>query len=162
MKEKTAPSLKHPKTLFLSLLGIGFIPKAPGTVGTLATMPVLYGLSKLNIPLGLYILLLLTMACLSSWIIEVVQKEFGNHDPGWMVIDEALGISTAWPFLKETHLGHLTLLFLLFRFFDIIKIWPASFCDQKIKHGVGTVLDDIISGIYTGIAYSIIYFFYPF
>ena len=161
MKEKTAPSLKRPEILFLSLLGIGFVPKAPGTIGTLAILPLLYWFGRFNIPLTFSIPFLLSLACLSIWIIEIVQKSTGNHDPNWIVIDEVLGMSTAWLFSKEAHFTHLVLLFLLFRFFDITKIWPANFCDKKIKHGIGTILDDIISGIYTGITYSIIYFFYP-
>ena len=161
MEEKTAPSLKRPEILFLSLFGIGFVPKAPGTIGTLAILPLLYWLGKFNIPLIFSIPFLLFFTCLSIWVIEIVQKKTGNHDPGWIVIDEVLGMSVAWLFSKEAHFTHLALLFLFFRFFDITKIWPANFCDKKIKHGAGTILDDIISGIYTGIAYRIICFFYP-
>jgi phosphatidylglycerophosphatase A len=56
----------------------------------------------------------------------------------------------AWLFIRDNNLIHLVLLFVLFRFFDIVKIWPASYFDKKVKHGAGTILDDIVSGLYAG------------
>jgi len=86
----------------------------------------------------------------------MVQKELQLHDPQWIVIDEFLGMSTAWLFIQTHNLLHLIILFVLFRIFDIIKIWPASFFDTKVEHGAGTILDDIVSGIYAGLVYLVI------
>jgi phosphatidylglycerophosphatase A len=80
-----------------------------------------------------------------------------SHDPQWIVIDEVLGMTTAWLFIQNHNLLHLSILFALFRFFDIVKIWPASFFDKKIEHGAGTILDDIVSGIYAGMTYSVMF-----
>lgn len=84
---------------------------------------------------------------------DKAQKEFQSHDPQWIVIDEFLGMSVAWLFIQNHNLLHLIILFILFRFFDIIKIWPASYFDKKMDHGAGTILDDIVSGIYAGLVY---------
>ncbi len=162
MKEKNAPSLRRPEVAFLSLFGIGFVPKAPGTIGTLAILPFLYWIGKFNAPFLFYIPLLLVATGLSCFIAEVVQKNTPIHDPGWIVMDEVLGMTTAWLFSKEPDALHLVILFFFFRFFDIVKIWPASFFDKKVKHGMGVIFDDIVSGIYAGIAYSAIHFIFPF
>ena len=68
-----------------------------------------------------------------------------------------------FPFLFEMFsLPHLFLQFALFRFFDIVKIWPASFFDSKVEHGAGTILDDVISGIYAGLTYLLLTAFIKF
>lgn len=153
MKDDNRPSLKRLDILFLSFLGSGYLPWAPGTWGTLATLPFLYGLGRFNPPFFLFIPFLIIMTIISSFIAEIVQKELKHHDPQWIVIDEFLGMSTAWLFIQNHNLTHLLILFILFRFLDIVKIWPASYFDQKVHHGAGTILDDIVSGVYAGMLY---------
>lgn len=157
MNEDNRPSLKRLDILFLSFFGSGFLPFAPGTWGTLATLPFLYGIGRFNPPYFLFIPLIIIVTAISSFIAEVVQKELKCHDPQWIVIDEVLGMTTAWLFIQSHNLFHLSILFALFRFFDIVKIWPASFFDKKIEHGAGTILDDIVSGIYAGMTYLVIF-----
>jgi phosphatidylglycerophosphatase A len=153
MNEDNRPSLKRLDILFLSFFGSGYLPMAPGTWGTLMTLPFLYGIGRFNPPFFLFIPLLIIVTIISSFVAESVQKELKLHDPQWIVIDEVLGMTTAWLFIKTHNFYHLMILFLLFRFFDIVKIWPASFFDQKVQHGSGTILDDIVSGIYAGFVY---------
>ena len=156
MNEDNRPSLKRLDILFLSFFGSGYLPIAPGTWGTLATLPFLYGLGRFNPPYFLFIPLLVIVTIISSFVAELVQKELKLHDPQWIVIDEVLGMTCAWLFIKTHNLLHLAILFILFRLFDIVKIWPASFFDKKVQHGAGTILDDIVSGIYAGLVYLII------
>jgi phosphatidylglycerophosphatase A len=156
MNEANRPSLKRLDILFLSFFGSGYLPVAPGTWGTLATLPFLYGIGRFNPPYFLFIPLLIIVTIISSFVAEIVQKELKLHDPQWIVIDEVLGMTTAWLFIKTHNLLHLMILFVLFRFFDIIKVWPASYFDQKVQHGAGTILDDIVSGIYAGLIYLVI------
>ena len=159
MNEDNRPSLKRLDILFLSFFGSGYLPMAPGTWGTLATLPFLYGFGRFNPPYFLFIPLLVIVTIISSFVAESVQKELKLHDPQWIVIDEVLGMTCAWLFIKTHNLLHLAILFILFRFFDIVKIWPASFFDKKVHHGAGTILDDIVSGIYAGLVYLIIVHF---
>ncbi len=156
MNDVNRPSLKRLDILFLSFFGSGYLPKAPGTWGTLATLPFLYGIGRFNPPYFLFIPLLIIVTIISSFVAETVQQELKLHDPQWIVIDEVLGMTTAWLFIREHNFLHLMILFVLFRFFDIVKIWPASYFDQKVSHGAGTILDDIVSGIYAGLIYSVI------
>ena len=157
MKKDNLANLKSPEVLLASLFGVGMFPKAPGTMGTLATLPFLYWLGKLNFPLLFYLPIFISILFFSCFVIGVVQKKHGEHDPGWIVLDEALGMSIAWPFCQSSQLAHLVILFLLFRFFDIVKIWPANLLDRKVRNAVGIVGDDLVSGIYAGISYYAIY-----
>jgi phosphatidylglycerophosphatase A len=156
MNEANRPSLKRLDILFLSFFGVGFLPKAPGTWGTLATLPFLYGLGTFNPPYVLFIPFIIIMTIISSYIADIVQKKFDLHDPQFIVIDEVLGMTTAWLFIQKHNLLHLFILFVLFRFFDIIKVWPASYFDKEVHHGAGTILDDIVSGIFAGLVYLVI------
>ncbi len=156
MNQDNRPSLKRLDILFLSFLGSGYLPWAPGTWGTLATLPLLYGLGRFNPPYFLFIPFLVIITIISSFIAESVQKELKLHDPQWIVIDEFLGMSVAWLFIQTHNLLHLLILFILFRIFDIIKIWPASYFDKEVHHGAGTILDDVVSGIYAGLLYLVI------
>lgn len=152
-------NIKHPEILLLSFLGTGFFPKAPGTAGTLATIPILYFLGLHNITISIFLPILITLTVLICFLTDSVQKKYKVHDPSWIVIDESLGIATAWLFCLNSNLKDLAILFVLFRFFDIVKIWPASYFDKKVYHGAGTILDDIISGVYAGVCYKIILLF---
>lgn len=156
MNEDNRPTLKRLDIVFLSFFGTGFLPKAPGTWGTLATLPFLYGIGRFNPPFFLFIPFLTITTIISCFIADRVQKEFKSHDPQWIVIDEFLGMSVAWLFIQKHNLLHLVVLFILFRFFDIIKFWPASYFDKKVQHGAGTILDDIVSGLYAGLLYLFI------
>lgn len=142
---------------FASFFGIGFFPKAPGTMASLATLPFLYALGQMSFPPFFLIPLLLLCAIPSCFIMESIEKKYELKDPSWIVIDEVLGMSVAWFFIPSSHWGHLLALFLLFRLFDIVKIWPASFCDQHLEHGSGIILDDIISGLQAGITYRLLW-----
>ena len=130
MNEAKRPSIKRLDILFLSFFGVGFLPKAPGTWGTLATLPFLYFFGTFNPPYVLFIPFLVIMTVISSFIADFVQKKFDLHDPQFIVIDEVLGMTTAWLFIQKHDLIHLFILFVLFRFFDIIKFWPASYFDK--------------------------------
>lgn len=159
MTDSKKPSLKHPEIIFLSFFGVGFVPKAPGTFGTLATLPFLYALGLTKPPVVLFIPLLIIATVISCFMANIVQKRLELHDPQWIVMDEVLGMATAWLFIQEFTILHLAILFGLFRFFDIIKFWPASYLDKEVEHGAGTILDDIVSGIYAGLVYLLIHYF---
>ena len=81
---------------------------------------------------------------------EHVQKKYQLHDPQWIVIDEVIGMLITWSFVRTINFPILFLVFSLFRFFDIVKIWPASYFD-RLHHGFGTITDDVISALYAGI-----------
>ena len=145
--------------MFLSYLGIGFFPWAPGTLASLATLPLLYGLALLALPSIFLIPITLLLIVGSGLIAQMIQKSYQIHDPKWIVIDEVIGMLVAFIIYPSHHVSSLLLLFSLFRFFDIFKVWPAKFFDQKITHGIGVILDDVVAGIYAGIANMLIHWY---
>lgn len=137
--------------VYLSWFGSGYFPKAPGTIGTLAALPVIYAWSLLTPPLWLSCLLIIAMTLTAIFSAEVIQKASHTHDPQWIVIDEVIGMLITWAIVIPTNFIEWSLCFGAFRLLDIIKIWPASYFDKQIKHGAGTILDDVVSGLYAGI-----------
>jgi len=136
-----------------SWFGTGFFPVASGTVGTLGAIPLYLSLARL--PLWLYLTTLVPFFFLASWVSGAAEREFGEKDSGKIVIDEVIGflitmagVSADW---RSIVIG-----FLLFRFFDIVKVPPARYFDQQVKNGYGVVLDDVVAGIYACIALHII------
>lgn len=151
MQTPYKPKKLDPRVLFLSFFGAGFFPKAPGTFGSLCALPLLYLLGFFQTPVWVIATIIVIGVALASWQTDILQKQFHLHDPQWIVIDEVLGMLTTFCFSPQPKLFNLVLVFVLFRIFDIIKIWPASYFDKKVKHGAGTILDDIISAFWAGL-----------
>lgn len=150
MKEQKIRGPGPLTTGFLSWFYVGKFPKAPGTMGSLATLPLIYILHALHFNLFHLITLIVVLFTLSVCVTQKVQSTYGLHDPQWIVIDEVIGMLVTWAFVPTVDFPNLFLVFSLFRLFDIIKIWPANFFD-RLHHGVGTITDDVVSGIYAGI-----------
>lgn len=151
---------KGPEIFFVSFFGVGFLPYAPGTWGTLATLPFLYLLGHFQVPILFFLPFLIIMTIISCFVTDIVQKKFEVKDPSWIVIDEVLGMAVTWLFVASNHWTHLLLLFGLFRFFDIVKMGPVKFLDQKVKNGAGTILDDLLSGVFAGLTYQALLYLY--
>lgn len=153
--QKNKPTLNH-KTILLTWFGTGLSPIAPGTIGSLATIPLLWLLSFFNIGTISTIISIIILTILSSILTNHVEKLYNVHDPSWIVFDEVLGMITVWLFYPSNHIIDLTLIFTTFRFFDILKPWPICTIDKRMINGWGTILDDIVAGIFAGITYLLI------
>lgn len=150
MKEQKIQGPSIPTVLFLSWFYTGKSPKAPGTIGSLATIPLIYLLHYLQINIYSLIAIIATLFVAAVVVTEKVQQKYHLHDPQWIVIDEVIGMLITWAFAMTVDFPTLFLVFGSFRFFDIVKIWPASYFD-RMEHGFGTIMDDAVSGIYAGI-----------
>jgi phosphatidylglycerophosphatase A len=150
MKEQKIQGPSLLVVLFLSWFFTGKFPKAPGTVGSLATFPLIFLFDYLQINIYSLIGIILILYVAAVAVTQAVQKKYHLHDPQWIVIDEVIGMLITWAFVRNTNISSLVLIFVCFRFFDIIKIWPASYFD-KMHHGIGTISDDVISGLYAGL-----------
>lgn len=154
MINQNQPSLKDPRVIFLSFFATGFSPKAPGTMGSLASLPLLFVLALLlpTLMLQLIFFLIITIAgtyyC-HQWIKN--QNSQADHDPSWIVIDEVAGMLIAWIIVGGTQeFIDLLLIFVFFRLFDISKIWPVSTFD-RMENAIGVMFDDIVAGILAGL-----------
>ena len=143
--------------------GLGLLPKAPGTWGSLFPLAVflVYGHFSVVTPWLPIILLCLiaasTLATISLY--PFYAKQFGKNDPPQVVCDEVAGQSLAllpmaW-IVPETDVSVLVWIglaigaFVLFRFFDIIKLGVIERA-QSLPNGWGVLMDDILAGIVTG------------
>ncbi len=130
-------------------LGVGYLPKAPGTWGTLLALPLGFFLlpSLQNDNLWLYPLTLITFIVMSIWIADKAQKILKINDASQIVIDEIAGCLVASAYIPATWLNIL-IAFILFRIADIFKPPPARFIQEKWKNGLGIVGDDLVAGLY--------------
>lgn len=145
--------------IYLTWFGAGRAPKAPGTFGTLAALPFIYAWSLIGLSTWINLLVIAALTLLACLAADKIQKEQQLQDPQWIVIDEVLGMALTWAIALPSTVSGWTIAFILFRIFDIVKIWPANFFDKKVKNGAGTILDDIVSGVYAGlITYAVLHF----
>ncbi len=145
--------LSHPVHLLAFGLGSGLSPIAPGTVGTLATIPLYLLLNDLN--LISYGLLLLILIASSIYIAGRSAELLGVHDHSGIVIDEVCGYLLTMMFAPA---GWQWIIcgFVLFRIFDILKPWPIRNMDKSIGGGFGIMVDDLMAGLYALISLQII------
>ena len=142
-----ADTLGRTALLLASWFFTGLMPKAPGTFGTLAAVPLAIAVNYLGVIYGtLSLVIFISVAVLTSGL---SRKLIGRDDPREIVIDEAAGFSVTL-FLLPLSWFSLSLGFLLFRLFDIFKPFPIRRL-EKIKGGVGIVLDDLLAGVYANL-----------
>ena len=136
--------------------GVGLIPGAPGTFGSLAAIPFFIVISYAgSIYTGLSLIVLFSVAV---WTSDISRKLLKKNDPSMVVIDEVAGLFVA-VFLLPVSIKSVLLGFLLFRIFDILKPYPIRLIDRKMKTGLGIVLDDIVAGIFSNICLRLIMLF---
>ncbi len=132
-------------TIIATFFGAGFVPKAPGTAGALAALPLALLADRLG---GFsYFLVLFAVVCLGIWAADVYDEAWGTHDAQTIVVDEVAGTLLTLAFVPRT-LANLVLGFLLFRLFDIWKPWPVRWADRHVGGGFGSMFDDLLAGCY--------------
>ena len=144
--------------LFATNIGLGYSRKAPGTFGTMAGIPVFYLIAPS--PVWGAALIWSGLLALAFWSSSYAGRHFGVVDDGRIVIDELIGYITAVLFLPFSWTTAI-LAFVLFRFFDIFKIFPANWFDTRMKNGFGVVLDDVVAGVYAGIVLRLCLYLIP-
>jgi len=125
--------------------GSGYLPKAPGTWGS--AVGVLLWLLLGRMELQPYLTIVGVLFIVGLFSAGAAEKIFDHGDPRPVVIDEIVGqliALTAVPF----HPVPILLSFLLFRFFDILKPYPANWFDRHLCGGWGIMLDDVAAGLY--------------
>jgi len=133
----------------------GYLPKAPGTWGSLVGLLLFYLLHSLSLPA--YLAAVAGLFVVGSFAAGEAEKILDNRDPGIVVIDEIVGMLLTMLAVPATPLAML-LGFVLFRFFDIVKPPPVNFFDQRFHGGLGIMLDDVVAGIYSLIILQLIIF----
>ncbi len=141
-----------------TVFGLGEMPVAPGTFGTLGGIPIYVGLVLLKkifpnnmIYNSFYFMFLMTFFAISVYICDIAEREiFKEKDPQKVVIDEVLGFLTTLFLINPVDIFQTIMAiiigFVIFRFFDITKIGPI-YKSQFFGNGVGVVLDDFLAGV---------------
>lgn len=161
--------------LAITTFGVGYLPLAPGTWGSLVGVAIFVGIDHWIIWLrsgpelvfmtgpsqasvfALLSVVLLLFALLSFWASGRAISLLGNTDPPEAVVDEVLGQLVTFVFIPFGASWQFILAgFLLFRLFDIWKPYPIDHL-QDLQGGIGICADDIAAGIYAGVCLAVIY-----
>ena len=128
-----------------TVFGLGNFTKMPGTLGSIAG--VFLGFILLSFfSIQLVIVFFIFLVSLSLYAIKIYQKEVGKSDKSEIIVDEVLGQLLVLMFIELEFLQFFYA-FILFRFFDILKIFPANIIDKKYSDHYGVIFDDIIAAI---------------
>jgi len=136
--------LRNPIHLFAFGFGAGLSPRAPGTMGTVVAVPIVWLL--LQLPLSYYLCSVVMLSLIGIYICGESARQLGVHDHPGIVWDEIVGYAItmiAVPITWQYFLAG----FVLFRLFDITKPWPIREADHRLKGGLGIMLDDMMAGL---------------
>ena len=148
------------------MFGLGKVNKIPGTLGSLATVIILYIFFHiLDLSSNVILISLITIFIYSFSAVASHIKDSDNKDPKEIIIDEFIGQSIPIYLYEISHgiekspdeaLIFYSVSFVLFRFFDISKPFPVSFFDKNFKNSFGVIMDDVCAGFY--VVLSLIFF----
>lgn len=130
--------------LFATGLGLGYIPGAPGTYGSLLGIPLAVVFFRQGSLLGAFSLVVFVL--FSTWAAGKAEEIFRQPDPSRVVIDEIAGMALTL-FLIPPAMEHIIIGFVLFRIFDIVKVGPVKWANDRLKGGIGIVADDLVAGV---------------
>lgn len=140
----SAKTLLHPVHFFSLGFGSGLAPKAPGTFGTLAAVPIVLLMQDLSS--WLYVAVAILAGLVGIVLCQRTAHHLGVHDHPAIVWDEIAGYMLALSFLPATWFNLLAA-FVLFRWLDIRKPGPIGWCDKHLHGGMGIMMDDLLAGV---------------
>ena len=130
--------------LFCTIFKIGNLKYMPGTIGSI--IGVVAGIFLKNtIPIIYYVLIILLIFLIAIITINIYQTKVGKEDRSEIIIDEFIGQQIPIFFI-ELNILNIVMCFILFRFFDILKIFPTNYIDRNFKTSYGIIADDVVAG----------------
>jgi phosphatidylglycerophosphatase A len=126
--------------------GIGFVPFAPGTFGSLLGAAVFWIMAPLRTPT--YVVVVILLAVAGVFICGQTAQDLGVNDPGYIVFDEVVGFLVAMCTMKRDWRWVVSG-FVAFRIFDLWKPFPIQLAEDELGHGLAIMADDILAGLYT-------------
>jgi len=146
--------------LVISTCGVGYLPVMPGTYGSLVGVGIFFGLTRLatgNALIAVVVVTILVVTFAGIWAGSRTEALSGRKDPGKVVVDEVAGqLISLFPLTLFAHWSIVAVIisFILFRFFDIVKPYPARRF-EALKGGLGIMCDDLVAGVYGAVITSI-------
>jgi phosphatidylglycerophosphatase A len=147
-------TLRDPVHFLAFGFGAGLAPKAPGTFGSLVGLLAAWWL--LELPLLWRIAVVVAVIAGGVWICGESARRLGRHDDQRIVLDEVAGVLLTSLVVAEKSLFAFALVFVFFRFFDIVKPWPIRDVDHSLKGGLGIMLDDLIAALFAAVCVATI------
>jgi phosphatidylglycerophosphatase A len=135
--------------------GLGYVPLASGTFGSLLGVVLYLALWRAGLSVPAMLAVLAVAVAVAIWIAARAEELLRDHDSGIIVLDEIVGMAIALVGFAPT-VTNVVVLFLVFRAFDVLKVWPASWIDKQVPGGTGVVLDDVVSGVYANLLARVI------
>ena len=142
--------------VILTFFFVGYIKYAPGTIASFLLLLIWYFIPNILLLQASILFLILFSSLYVCNYFSIVSEE---KDPGYIVIDEILGMSISL-FMIPKNIALYFLAFIIFRFFDILKPYPISYIDNNFKNGFGVIFDDIIAGFFTTVVLYIFIIIY--
>ena len=139
--------LSRPAHFIAFGFGVGLMPVAPGTFGTLLALPLFWLFQPEVAPLE-FLLVIVLLFGLGVWACEMTGRALGVHDHGGIVWDEVVAFLLVLFFTPAAPVWQAAA-FALFRLFDILKPPPIRHYDRTLKSGFGAMFDDLIAALYT-------------
>lgn len=146
--------------LSIATCGVGYLPLAPGTFGSLVSVGLFLLLARAVTGNALVLIVLAAIAVVTFagiWAGSRTEQLSGRKDPGKVVVDEVAGqLIALFPLTLFTRWSTAAVIvsFILFRFFDIVKPYPANRL-QEVDGGMGIMFDDLLAGVYGAVVVSI-------
>jgi phosphatidylglycerophosphatase A len=147
-------TLRDPIHFLAFGFGAGLAPKAPGTFGSAVGLVAAWWL--FDLPLAWRVAVVAGVIGLGIWICGESARRLGRHDDQRIVLDEIAGVLLTSLAVVEKDVVGLALVFVFFRFFDIVKPWPIRDVDHSLKGGLGIMLDDLIAALYAAVCVATI------
>ena len=147
--------------LAISTFGVGYLPLAPGTWGSLVAVGIFLGFTQIfrgNALVAVVVVSIVVVTFAGIWAASRTEALSNRKDPSKVVVDEVAGqLISLFPLTLFTHWSIVAVIisFILFRFFDIVKPYPARRL-EALKGGFGIMCDDLIAGVYAAAITSIV------
>jgi len=123
----------------------GLVPAAPGTAGSVVGLVLLMFVRTTRND-WIELLVLLIVVTVGIWSANLAERHYRREDPGEIVIDEVAGMMLTLLWIPSGW-GTFAIGFLAFRFFDIVKPFPARLA-ERLPRGWGVMADDLVAGLY--------------
>ena len=146
--------LRDPFHLVAFGFGSGLAPYAPGTAGSLLALLPAWAL--FGLPMPWRVAVVLAAIAIGVWVCGASARRLGVHDHGGIVFDEIAGVLATALAAPSASLLWLTLVFVLFRIFDIWKPWPIRQLDHSVGGGTGIMIDDLMAAVYAAACLTVV------
>lgn len=147
--------------LAISTWGVGYLPLMPGTFGSLVGVGIFFGLTQVakgNALVAVVLVAIVVVTFAGIWAAARTEDLANRKDPQKVVVDEVAGqLISLFPLTLFTQWSIVAVIisFILFRFFDIVKPYPAGRL-EALEGGLGVMCDDLVAGVYAAMITSII------